>query len=1151
MGSTNIPPEDVLLPNQLSNVELANHRSDLWRSNYHEASIYIEEGLNNDKFENHPRKRASKLVQQAGATPSVAAASGVLVGRQQPIATATPNVNLLAPTSAATTEHQHQQLTPQLQFQPSPLIACAQGDKTTLLGTKEFSNNNNTNDNLHGDHDHQKRHTDDKASGTFLLGGQYTTIETYILVHNRYFYQLDLIASIILLLLALVEPPAVDGYELSPSTHAAIEMFALGIIAIELLLKFRWMGPRRFFSHGRTVSKLFVLVAMNLETIIILLRHSIHARYTRALRPIFLLDNHYCHGLRRAVRQIFQSLPPIIDMFTLALFFMFVFSIFGFYMFASNNYYFSDMPKTVGNLLVLATTANLPDIMMPSYAVSRWSAVYFVLFIIIHLFLFTNLTMAAVYEIFTRKEKEKFHKLLLHRRKACQKAFKLLVSRRQPNKIQYRQFMGLMRYLNQKCSMFDAYLIFKALDTDKSGSLSLEEFYQIYDFINLKWKLIYPRFEWYDDYDWIPIPIKSFLAMSARVIKHRFFEWSIDLLIVILALLQFVEASAFELPIPGLKLPLINSNTANFITVTSTNITSTNLVNADPSQQLNSTATTSLIEEDDLYVKPDKVSTIVFIGIFTFETIIRVLALGWTEYWHLRWNRFDLFVLVISIVGSVNGAVGGHPFGWVLVLRTIRLMRTFEFKRRYKDMWQTLTYILLKRFVSMTCVVMILYYFFGIIGMELLGDYDLRNCCKNTSLESQFKYDNSTEGAKYYLNDFGDIIASYLTLFSMTSNTYWLATMEAYAIVSQTNWVRLFFGLYYLGSIIVMNIVIAFILESFLFHIHYRNKMGNSGDDTNLFTVSVTLSSFEVDFLRENLTSKRDTRKLNQIVSKLRSKHVQECDRQHDDNGYCRGGNQYKGRDLDDDGETISLLQNNNHKRATRYTLKRNQEEHQQQPSNTRQGGDHVGSPAESVATPTKPNNGATNNKRKKLLSSSSSTNSMGSVGSGGNSAAAGAAAGMKRKSVIGIQKSHHGSGDDLESETHCHRPEWYLIYQAEQIRNKFSFTMKMYADEVGGWLAEAEQADQDEMSRMISRNQIRAEHVAMARLARRNLAEMQHQMGAAFDDGHLLEWSRPRSWSTSEGGANARGGHNTAEYQRDQGDTNPTTTKGNRRPNK
>ncbi len=34
-------------------------RSDVWKMNYHESAIYLEEGFNNDKFDFHPRSRSS------------------------------------------------------------------------------------------------------------------------------------------------------------------------------------------------------------------------------------------------------------------------------------------------------------------------------------------------------------------------------------------------------------------------------------------------------------------------------------------------------------------------------------------------------------------------------------------------------------------------------------------------------------------------------------------------------------------------------------------------------------------------------------------------------------------------------------------------------------------------------------------------------------------------------------------------------------------------------------------------------------------------------------------------------------------------------------------------------------------------------------
>src|SRR5882724_3364910 len=36
-----------------------NQTSDVWKMNYNESSIYLEEGFNNDKFDYHPRSRSS------------------------------------------------------------------------------------------------------------------------------------------------------------------------------------------------------------------------------------------------------------------------------------------------------------------------------------------------------------------------------------------------------------------------------------------------------------------------------------------------------------------------------------------------------------------------------------------------------------------------------------------------------------------------------------------------------------------------------------------------------------------------------------------------------------------------------------------------------------------------------------------------------------------------------------------------------------------------------------------------------------------------------------------------------------------------------------------------------------------------------------
>lgn len=84
--------------------------------------------------------------------------------------------------------------------------------------------------------------------------------------------------------------------------------------------------------------------------------------------------------------------------------------------------------------------------MMPSFSRNKWYGMYFVSYLCTMLYVMMNLMLAVVNETFTYRERDKFKKLFLHKRKACQHSFKLLVSRQSPDKMRFRQFDGLVRY---------------------------------------------------------------------------------------------------------------------------------------------------------------------------------------------------------------------------------------------------------------------------------------------------------------------------------------------------------------------------------------------------------------------------------------------------------------------------------------------------------------------------------------------------------------------------------------------------------------------------------------------------------------------------------------------------------------------------------
>jgi len=329
---------------------------------------------------------------------------------------------------------------------------------------------------------------------------QRKALPAYLLTHSPWFYGLDLLASLILMSLAIVERPAIDVFiGINEGVHATVELFTLGVLGISIVMQLKWLGWQKFVKHKRSMMKISAWLIMFAEAITVIVRNHSHFRVTRALRPIFLLDNRYLGGVRRFLRQLLQSVPPILEVIAILLLVLGVFTTLGFYLFSIHpeDPYFTTLPQSFVSLFVLLTTANFPDVMMPSYARNPWSAAFFILYLAITLYCIMNFMMAIVFVVFSAIEKDKFRKLLLHKRKACQLAFRLLVSRTSPKAITYDNFTGLLKYYKPKATTRDVYLIFKALNKTRTGSLSLDEFYQLYTASGLNWHPTEPLPPWY------------------------------------------------------------------------------------------------------------------------------------------------------------------------------------------------------------------------------------------------------------------------------------------------------------------------------------------------------------------------------------------------------------------------------------------------------------------------------------------------------------------------------------------------------------------------------------------------------------------------------------------------------------------------------
>ncbi|XP_052801255.1 two pore calcium channel protein 1-like isoform X1 [Mya arenaria] len=621
-------------------------------------------------------------------------------------------------------------------------------------------------------------------------------LPAYQIAHNKWFHLLDFAASICVLLLAACERPAVDLIKLPVGVHGSLEILMLLVLSLELAIRMKWLSWRVYFRHPRTVIKTVMLIIMLVEAVTVIVRQHNHFRVTRAIRPIFLLNTYYGRGIRRIARQVLQSLPPIFDMLVLLIFIMLVFSVLGFYLFSTvpNNPYFATLKASFISLFILLTTANYPDVMMPAYNNSRYSALFFIVYLAIELYFIMNLFLAVVYDTFSGFDKKKLKKLLLHKREGCRKAFKLLVIKQDQNEINLRSFLAFLVHFRPKLSRRDGYMLFKALNKKKNGKLSIDEFYHVYDFVDCTWKEKSLHDElWSSNFS---DPCRIYFEKLYAFVTWKWFDYFIYLMIF-----------------------------ANFVSM----IVETVQINMQGKIVGQHSFTLSSI-------------SIAFVCLYCVEAMMKILGKGPKEYFTNPWDLFDFMVTVCSLAG-VLGETVNDSFYYVIILRPLRLLRLFKVKKRYRDVLGTL-FMLINRLSGLIVVIMLVYYFFAIVAMEMFHNEDLTNCCVNTSVEANYVKTNTSQGY-YYLNNFNNIFFAGVTLFELTVINNWFIIMDGYAF-HVSEWTRIYFMIFYIVMMVVMTIVVAFVLELFLFRIAYRRTMHLEDIDDHLkLTVDIELSSEE------------------------------------------------------------------------------------------------------------------------------------------------------------------------------------------------------------------------------------------------------------------------------------------------------------------
>ncbi|XP_073906840.1 two pore channel protein 2 isoform X3 [Castor canadensis] len=159
-------------------------------------------------------------------------------------------------------------------------------------------------------------------------------------------------------------------------------------------------------------------------------------RVRRLLRPFFLLQN--SSMMKKTLKCIRWSLPEMASVGLLLTIHLCLFTMLGMLLFAVGEKdeeqdkerlaYFRNLPEALTSLLVLLTTANNPDVMIPAYSKNRAYAIFFIVFTLIGSLFLMNLLTAIVYNQFRGYLMKSLQTSLSRRRLGTRAAFEVLSS---------------------------------------------------------------------------------------------------------------------------------------------------------------------------------------------------------------------------------------------------------------------------------------------------------------------------------------------------------------------------------------------------------------------------------------------------------------------------------------------------------------------------------------------------------------------------------------------------------------------------------------------------------------------------------------------------------------------------------------------------
>ncbi|XP_021059457.1 two pore calcium channel protein 2 [Mus pahari] len=570
-----------------------------------------------------------------------------------------------------------------------------------------------------------------------------------------------------------------------------IEALCLLIFLVDLSVKGYLVGQAQLQQNLWLLAYLVVLVVSVVDWIVSLsFACEEPLRVRRLLRPFFLLQN--SSMMKKTLKCIRWSLPEMASVGLLLAIHLCLFTIIGMLLFTIGEKdeaqdkerlaYFRNLPEALTSLLVLLTTSNNPDVMIPAYTQNRAFALFFIVFTLIGSLFLMNLLTAIIYNQFRGYLMKSLQTSLFRRRLGARAAYEVLASRVGPAGatpelvgVNPEDFLPVLQKTQLNKTHKQA--IVQKVQSYEGRPMLADEFQKLFDEVDkgvVKERPPKPQYQ------------SPFLQTAQFIFSHLYFDYLGNLIALgnLLSICVFLVLDSDLLP--G--------------------------------------------ERDDFVLG---ILDYIFILYYLLELLFKVFALGLPGYLSYHSNVFDGLLTVILLVSEIYALAvyrlphsGWKPeqYGPLSLWDMTRLMNTlivFRFLRiipNIKPMAAVANTILglIPNLRAFGGILVVAYYVFAMIGINLFRGVIVPPGNGSLTPDNSSAVCGSFEQLGYWPNNFDDFAAALITLWDVMVVNNWQVILEAYKRYAGP-WSMVYFVLWWLvSSVIWINLFLALLLENFL-----------------------------------------------------------------------------------------------------------------------------------------------------------------------------------------------------------------------------------------------------------------------------------------------------------------------------------------------